>query len=78
MRLTDLKKGVVKPLGRTARFRDEHMDEERVMKCGLKAKIIEIRSAKDIDIRFETGEIREHIVYANFKSGGVSPVERGW
>ena len=74
----DITKGRVKPVKRGEKFRMEHLGEERVMKCGLKARIIAIRSAKDIDIQFETGEIREHIVYANFKAGGVSPVKRAW
>lgn len=74
----DITKGRVKPVKRGEKFRMEHLGEERVMKCGLKARIIAIRSAKDIDVQFETGEIREHIVYANFKAGGVSPVKRAW
>ena len=74
----DIVHGRINPLKRGAKFREEHLGEERVMKCGLKAKIIEVRGAKDIDVQFETGEVREHIVYANFKSGSVSPTKREW
>lgn len=78
VKLSDLKKGIVQPLNRTDRFREEHLGEERMMKCGLKAKIIEVRGTKDIDVKFETGEVREHIVYANFKTGSVSHAKRKW
>ena len=74
----DIVRGKINPLKRGAKFREEHLGEERVMKCGLKAKIIEVRGAKDIDVEFETGEIREHVIYANFKTGGVSPQKRKW
>jgi hypothetical protein len=72
----DIVRGRISPLKRGEKFRAEHMGEEHTMKCGLKAKIIEVRGAKDIDVEFETGEMREHIVYANFKSGSVSPTKR--
>ena len=72
----DIVHGRINPLKRGAKFREEHLGEERTMKCGLKAKIIEVRGAMDIDVQFETGEVREHIVYANFKSGAVSPTKR--
>ena len=74
----DIVHGRINPLKRGAKFREEHLGEERVMKCGLKAKIIAVRGAMDIDVQFETGEVREHIVYANFKTGGVSPTKREW
>ena len=76
VKLSNLKKGIVKPLNRADKFREEHIGEERNMKCGRMAKITEIVSAKDISVQFETGEVREHIVYANFKSGSVSPTKR--
>ena len=74
----DIVHGKINPLKRGAKFREEHLGEERTMKCGLNAKIIEVRGAKDIDVEFETGEVREHVVYANYKSGGVSPAKRAW
>lgn len=48
--------------------------ERRTMKCGLEATIISYRSAKDLDVQFETGEIREHCRYQNFQKGQILPV----
>ncbi len=46
--------------------------EERVMRNGQSAVVIEYRKERDIDIMFEDGTIVEHIVYGNFKKGLIS------
>ena len=45
--------------------------EERMMNCGMKAKIIEYKNYKNIDIRFEDGHIRKHVRYGDFIKGNV-------
>ena len=76
IRKEDLKKGIVNLMSRRDKYLQEHMYEERVMKCGSKATIVAINNAKDITIRFETGEVKEHVVYNRFKKGEVTPKKR--
>lgn len=45
--------------------------EAMLMKCGLKATIIEYRNQYDIDIQFEDGVIRTSVQYDKFLRGGV-------
>lgn len=40
-----------------------------IMNCGMKASIIAYRNAKNIDIQFEDGTVREHVTMGNFKRG---------
>lgn len=46
--------------------------EEKVMTCGLKAKIIQYRCYNDIDVMFEDGFVNCHKTYQNFKLGNIS------
>lgn len=46
---------------------------ERIMNCGLTAKIIDIRSYKDIDIIFSNGIIRNNVRSDKFLNGSVLP-----
>lgn len=50
--------------------------EERTMACGLRAKVIAVRTAKDIDIEFENGLIRKNCKYNVFTAGKIFPVRR--
>lgn len=45
------------------------LGEERLMNCGLKAKIIRYKNSQDIDVEFEDGYIRKHQCYCHFKNG---------
>lgn len=49
----------------------DRIGEERVMGCGMKAKIIVYRKATDIDIEFEDGSIRRNVRYGDFLKGNV-------
>ena len=51
--------------------------EERLMSCGLKAKIIAFRNYQDIDIQFEDGTIREHCFCGSFVQGKIALQKRG-
>lgn len=46
--------------------------EHKLMNCGLEAKIIEYRSAEDIDIEFEDGTVAKHKWYGDFQDGSIS------
>lgn len=45
------------------------LGEEKIMNCGLKAKIIQYVNSQDIDVEFEDGFIREHQCYCHFNNG---------
>ena len=47
--------------------------ETRLMNCGLRAEIVEYRSASDMDIVFETGERVNNRNYSAFKGGHILP-----
>lgn len=76
VKLADLKKGTVEPLTRLEKIAQEAIGKENLMSCGIKAKIVAYRSATDIDVLFETGELREHVRRQDFKKGAISPVPR--
>ena len=42
--------------------------------CGLEMEIIAYRTAHDMDVRFSTGEMKEHVAYGDFLSGKIKPV----
>ena len=48
--------------------------EIRMANCGLEMEIIAYRTAHDMDVRFSTGEIKEHVAYGDFLSGKIKPV----
>ena len=50
---------------------NNRIGEERVMNCGMKAKIIAYKNYKDIDIQFEDGYIRKHTNYKNYINGRI-------
>ena len=50
---------------------DNHIGQSKIMTNGLKATIIAYRKASDIDIQFETGSIRKHVLLSNFNKGRV-------
>lgn len=43
-----------------------HLEETKMMKCGLFATIIKYRNRKDIDVRFEDGLVHKHTQYRYF------------
>ena len=56
-------------------FREKKMDrigEIRRINCGLNAEIIEYRNRRDIDVKFEDGEIIRHASYSSFLCGEIS------
>lgn len=55
-------------------FLNKRINEERIMNCGLKAKIIVYRSSTDVDILFENGHRRNNVAYHSFKSGCLLPI----
>lgn len=67
-------KGDIRHPSQTAEGKKKaRLNEERIMHCGLLAKIIEYRTATDIDIKFETDEIVKHKTYNCFKKGCIAP-----
>ncbi len=49
-----------------------HLLEERLMTCGMLAKIIAYRSRDDIDVEFADGYIAKSKSYANFRRGTIT------
>lgn len=48
----------------------------KTMKCGLKATVIAYRGCRDIDVRFENGNIVSHKQWENFKRGSITYTDR--
>lgn len=44
---------------------------EREMNCGLRCRVIDVVSKKDISVQFENGEIVKHTTLSKFKNGTV-------
>ena len=61
------KGGIANPNIKASRF-----NETRMMSCGIEATIIRYGGATDIDVRFEDGVIKEHVVYSKFKKGSIA------
>ena len=51
--------------------KNKYLGLTKMMNCGTKATVIRVYNAKDLTIRFETGEIREHIAGTTFLKGEV-------
>lgn len=58
--------------GEIAYPKDSRVEEERMMKCGLKAKIAHYYSARNITVEFENGTIVHNKSYSNFVKGLIS------
>ena len=54
--------------------RKEHVGETKVMNCGKKATITAYRGCLDMDVTFESGEVRTGISYGCFAEGSVLPI----
>jgi len=52
-------------------YRQLRLEEERLMSCGLAAKIIEYHSSDNIDVQFEDGTIVQKKSYTSFKNGKI-------
>ena len=50
-----------------------HLGEKLKMKCGLTAEIIRYGGYKDIDVRFEDGQVVKHRKYESFKKRQITP-----
>lgn len=50
---------------------NKHVGETKMMRNGHTATIIGGERANDLTVRFDTGNIREHVRYANFNLGNV-------
>ena len=50
----------------------DRLGETRMMKCGMKATIIQYGGATDIDVRFEDGTVVKNRWYGNFKKGEIA------
>ena len=48
------------------KFKDYRLGEEKLQKCGLKAKITEYRLAGDMTVQFEDGKIVDYVDYYTF------------
>ena len=55
---------------------NKHINEERMMKCGEKARIIRHGSSKDIDVMFADGTVRKNVSMQSFRDGPISKVPR--
>jgi len=49
--------------------------DTRLMKCGLKATIIEAKSSNDITVQFENGVIKEHVRFSLFEQGKLTDIK---
>jgi len=49
--------------------------DTRLMKCGLKATIIEAKSSNDITVKFENGVIKEHVRFSLFEQGRLTDIK---
>ena len=72
LRWSEVKKGSVAHPNDTPEGQAlQRTGETRLMKNNFLATIVAYRSATDIDVQFEDGNVREHIDYADFKIGHV-------
>lgn len=73
MKMSSFKRGAIKDIPR--KTKDDYIGMVKTMKCGLKAKIIDYRGIRDIDIQFDDEDhtIRRHVSMNNFKNGYISP-----
>ena len=53
-------------------FAEARLGETHMMSCGMEATVIRYNTGKDIDVRFEDGFIKEHVVYSKFKKGSIA------
>lgn len=51
--------------------RVSHLNETRMMRCGLNATIIAENTQKDITVQFEDGVVVEHKTYQSFRDGYI-------
>ena len=70
----EFKHGAIKHPSLSKYFSNLRVGEERMMNCGLKAKIIQYDSADNITVQFEDGTIKSNKRYVEFKNGVLSNV----
>ena len=59
-----------------AQFLEQKLGVTKMMNCGLKATVIAYRGCRDIDVRFENGNIVSHKQWENFKRGNITYTDR--
>ena len=65
------KKGELNTLGISMNKSNVRVGEERVMNCGMNAKIIEYINVQDISVKFDDDTIVSHKRYRDFLNGGI-------
>lgn len=70
---TDFKRGTIRhpkiPINKKDKVK--RIGEKHMQKCGLMAKIIDYRNAKDMDVEFSDGTVVKHTDHTSFKHGYV-------
>lgn len=51
---------------------EKYTGQTRMMNCGMNATVIVYRNSKDIDIQFENGTVRKHVIINSFLKGNIS------
>ena len=51
--------------------RANHVNETKIMHCGMSATIVDYRKSSDIDVKFEDGTIMKNKQYSSFKRGTI-------
>lgn len=51
--------------------RVNHINETKIMHCGMSATIVDYRKSSDIDVKFEDGTIIKNKQYSSFKCGTI-------
>lgn len=74
MTMSSFKRGAIKDI--PPKTKEDYIGMVKTMTCGMKAKIIEYRGIRDIDVEFEDHTIRKHVRMSNFKNGSISPLHK--
>lgn len=74
MTMSSFKRGAIKDIPR--KTKDDYIGMTKIMTCGMKAKIIDYRGIRDIDVQFEDHTVRKHVKMNNFKNGSISPLHK--
>ena len=54
-----------------ARPKVNHIGEEKIMNCGMRAKIIRYENSKDIGVEFDNGYVIKNVQYNQFVKGNI-------
>ena len=67
-------KGSIKHPHLPRNFSHLRIGEEKIMNCGMKAKIIEYKGVNNVTVQFENGIIKKNKRYSEFNHGEISNV----